>query len=123
MSNQDTCEIYLYDEEKVNHVQELLQSEDIVHAVQLFKALADENRAKIAYALCHEKELCVCDVANIIGSSVATASHHLRMLSRQGIVNHHKDGKMVFYSLKDERIKPLISLALINHKQEGIVNA
>ncbi|WP_438874044.1 ArsR family transcriptional regulator [Veillonella atypica] len=48
--------------------------------------MADENRTKIVFSLCQDDELCVCDVANIIGSSVATASHHLRTLHKQGIV-------------------------------------
>ncbi|PDM38719.1 transcriptional regulator, partial [Parageobacillus yumthangensis] len=47
MSKKDTCEIYCYDEEKVNRIQGELQKEDISSVVLLFKALADENRAKI----------------------------------------------------------------------------
>ncbi|MFD1427390.1 DNA-binding transcriptional ArsR family regulator [Kroppenstedtia sanguinis] len=50
--------------------------------VQLFKALADPTRMKIAYALVQEEELCVCNVANIISSTLATASHHLRLLRK-----------------------------------------
>lgn len=121
MSKKDTCEIYCYDEEKVNRIQEELQKEDISSVAQLFKALADENRAKISYALCQDEELCVCDVANIIGSSVATASHHLRTLNKQGIVKYRKEGKLAFYSLDDEHIKQLIVIALA-HKKEVEVN-
>jgi len=121
MSKKDTCEIYCYDEEKVNRIQEELQKEDISSVAQLFKALADENRAKISYALCQDEELCVCDVANIIGSSVATASHHLRTLNKQGVVKYRKEGKLAFYSLDDEHIKRLIVVALA-HKKEVEVN-
>ena len=56
---------------------------DMGAAVQIFKALADETRLKIAYSLTLEEEMCVCDVAAVIGSSVATASHHLRYLREQ----------------------------------------
>ena len=108
MSNKDNCEIYCYNEEKVNRIQEELQKEDISSVAQLFKALADENRAKISYALCQDDELCVCDIANIIGSSVATASHHLRTLHKQGIVKYRKEGKLAFYSLDDEHVKQLM---------------
>lgn len=117
MSKTDTCEIYCYDEVKVNRIQREMQKEDISSVARLFKALADENRAKISYALCQDDELCVCDVANIIGSSVATASHHLRTLHKQGIVKYRKEGKLAFYSLDDEHIKQIMTIALI-HKKE-----
>lgn len=117
MSKKDTCEIYCYDEEKVNRIQGELQKEDISSVVLLFKALADENRTKIAYSLCQDEELCVCDIANIIGASVATTSHHLRTLYKQGIVKYRKEGKLTFYSLDDDHIKQLIMIALA-HKKE-----
>lgn len=117
MSKKDTCEIYCYDEEKVNRIQGELQKEDISSVVLLFKALADENRAKIAYSLCQDEELCVCDIANIIGASVATTSHHLRTLYKQGIVKNRKEGKLAFYSLDDDHIKQLIMIALAHDKE------
>lgn len=117
MSKKGTCEIYCYDEEKVNRIQGELQKEDISSVVLLFKALADENRAKIAYSLCQDEELCVCDIANIIGASVATTSHHLRTLYKQGIVKYRKEGKLVFYSLDDDHIKQLFMIALAHDKE------
>ncbi|MCM3390295.1 ArsR/SmtB family transcription factor [Ureibacillus chungkukjangi] len=117
MSKKDSCEVYCYDEEKVNRIQGELEKENVSSVAQLFKALADENRAKISYALCQDDELCVCDVANIIGSSVATASHHLRTLSKQGIVKYRKEGKLAFYSLDDEHVKQLIVIALAHQKE------
>lgn len=117
MSKKDTCEIYCYDEEKVNRIQGELQKEDISSVVLLFKALADENKAKIVYSLCQDEELCVCDIANIIGASVATTSHHLRTLYKQGIVKYRKEGKLAFYSLDDDHIKQLIMIALAHEKE------
>ena len=121
LSNKDTCEIYCYDEKKVNRIREELQKEDISSVSQLFKPLADENRAKIIYALCQDGELCVCDVANIIGSTVATASHHLRTLHKQGIVKYRKEGKLALYSLDNEHIKQLMLITLA-HKNEVKAN-
>ena len=117
MSKKETCEIYCYDEEKVNRIQGELQKEDISSVVLLFKALADENKAKIVYSLCQDEELCVCDIANIIGASVATTSHHLRTLYKQGIVKYRKEGKLTFYSLDDDHIKQLIMIALAHEKE------
>ncbi|MBG9555686.1 MULTISPECIES: ArsR/SmtB family transcription factor [Bacillaceae] len=117
MNKKDTCEIYCYDEEKVNRIQGDLQAIDIVSVAQMLKAIADENRAKITYALCQDEELCVCDIANIVGVTVANASHHLRFLHKQGVVKFRKEGKLAFYSLDDEHIRQIMMIALA-HKKE-----
>ena len=93
---QDMCDIFCYDEEKVNRVSSLVEQENLGPVAGIFKALADETRLKIAYSLVQENELCVCDVANIIHASTATASHHLRHLRKLGIAKSRKEGKLVF---------------------------
>lgn len=119
MKNEDTCEIFCYDEDRVNRVREKINKTDFQNMTQIFKVLADQTRLKVAYALCDEEELCVCDVANIIGSTMATASHHLRLLRDMGIAMYRKEGKLVFYSLEDEQLKQMIRLA-IEHQKEGV---
>ena len=119
MIKKDTCEIYCYDEEKVNRIQGNLQTVDISSVAQMLKAIADENRAKITYALCQDDELCVCDIANIIGVTVANASHHLRTLHKQGIVKFRKEGKLAFYSLDDEHIRQIMMIALALKKNSS----
>ena len=121
MTKNDTCEIYCYDEEKVNRIQGDLQKVDISSVAKMLKAIADENRAKITYALCQDEELCVCDIANIIGITVANASHHLRTLHKQGLVKFRKEGKLAFYSLDDEHVKQIMMIALA-HKSEVKIN-
>lgn len=113
----DHCEVVRFDPVKVRRVQQSLSSLDIETVSQLFKALADPNRLKVIYALVMEEELCVCDVANILGSSVATASHHLRLLRHMGLAKHRKQGKMVFYSLKDELVSQLIHFIFHSSKE------
>lgn len=120
MINKDTCEIYCYDEEKVNRIQGNLQTVDISSVVQMLKAIADKNRAKITYALCQDDELCVCDIVNIIGVTVANASHHLRTLHKQGIVKFRKEGKLAFYSLDDEHMRQIMMIALALKKEVKI---
>ncbi|WP_117170953.1 ArsR/SmtB family transcription factor [Paraliobacillus sediminis] len=117
MAKKDMCDIYCYDEPKVKRIQNDIEKENIAGAAKIFKALADENRAKISFALCQEEELCVCDIANIIGSTVATASHHLRSLHKQGIVRYQKVGKLAFYSLDNETIKQVMIMALSLEKE------
>lgn len=116
-SEHDQCEVFYYDEEKALRLKSEIETVPIQLSAQLFKALADETRLKVAYALCQEPELCVCDIANIIGSSTATASHHLRLLRNMGLARYRKEGKLVFYSLDDEHIKQLV-LNACEHGEE-----
>ena len=117
MNEKDICEIDCSDELKVRQVQGKIQQDHLSDVTQLFKALADENRSKIVYALCCEDELCVCDLSYIIGATVANTSHHLRNLYKQGIVKYRKEKKLVYYSLDDNHIKQIMMVALA-HKKE-----
>jgi DNA-binding transcriptional ArsR family regulator len=100
----DICDVFCYDEEKVNRLKIQLESQNTSHMSKIFKALADETRVKVALSLCHADELCVCDVANIIGTTIPNISHHLRLLKNMGLAKSRKEGKLVFYSLDDEHL-------------------
>lgn len=115
-SSKDTCDTFCYDEEKIKRIQP--QMEDVAGVELIFKALSDATRLKIAYALTLAKELCVCDVANIIGSTTATASHHLRFLRNMKLAQYRKEGKLVFYSLEDDHVRQLVYIAMV-HAKEG----
>lgn len=78
---------------------------------ELFKALADETRLKVIYAL-SRAELCVCDVAALIGGSKAAASYHLRLLYRLGLARCRREGKMVYYRLADPRVGAILGAAV-----------
>ncbi|EGK07197.1 ArsR/SmtB family transcription factor [Kroppenstedtia eburnea] len=120
-SKEETCEIFSSDEEKVMHLKEKMKETDPVEPARLFKGLGDETRFRIAYALYLEAELCVCDVAGILGTSVATASHHLRLMKNLGLTRSRKEGKMVYYSLDDDHVRLLVKLA-IDHAAEGLAD-
>ncbi|WP_019156317.1 ArsR/SmtB family transcription factor [Robertmurraya massiliosenegalensis] len=115
---QDVCEVTCVDELKVNRVKESISKHHTLSVSQMFKALADDTRLKIAFALSEEDELCVCDVSNIVGCTTATASHHLRLLRNMGLAKYRKEGKLVFYSLDDDHVRQLIQLAF-THEKEG----
>jgi ArsR family transcriptional regulator, lead/cadmium/zinc/bismuth-responsive transcriptional repressor len=117
LKENDICEVTCIDEEKVNMVRNQLQEQNPLEVAKIFKALSDETRIKIAYSLSIQDELCVCDVANIVGSSNATASHHLRLLKTLGLANFRKEGKLVFYSIDDPHVKQLIHLAFTHQKE------
>ncbi|PJN90759.1 ArsR/SmtB family transcription factor [Bacillus sp. mrc49] len=117
MEQKDVCDVHLHDQVKVNRIQKEMNQVDISSISKLFKVIGDDNRAKIAYALCEDEELCVCDLAHIIGASMATTSHHLRTLYKNAIVKYRKEGKLAFYSLDDHHIKQLILIAS-EHQRE-----
>lgn len=115
VSDPHQCEVYCYNEQIVEQLRKEVEVTEGLAG--LFKALADDTRVRIAYALTKEKELCVCDVANIVGCSTATASHHLRLLYNMGLARYEKRGKLVFYSLDDQHVKEIIELALMHHRE------
>ena len=81
-------------------------------AETLFGALADRARIKILHALGNGEELCVCDVAHVLGVSISTASHHLRKLRDLKVLRYRNDGKMAYYSLNDDLAARLVESTL-----------
>lgn len=116
MQMKETCEVTIVREEVVEHIKDKLPA--LSETVQIFKALADETRLKIAYALTVEEEMCVCDVAAVIDSSVATASHHLRYLRDHALAKSTRKGRMVYYRLADDHVHQLVKIAQ-THAIEG----
>ena len=85
----------------------------------LFAVLADPSRARILHLLAiSERELCVCDMALVLGLSVSALSHQLRALRERGAVSRRKDGRIVHYRLVDEHLRRLVLDAAI-HVAEG----
>ncbi|MDR7237773.1 ArsR/SmtB family transcription factor [Neobacillus drentensis] len=117
MKHDDICEVTCVDEDKVKRVKESVSAQNTMAVSQIFKALSDDTRIKIAYSLSEEDELCVCDVANIVGCTTATASHHLRLLRNLGLAKYRKEGKLVFYSLDDDHVRQLIQIAFTHQKE------
>ncbi len=117
--SKEVCETTQINEEAVTRVQR--QMPDLTGVAKFLKALSDETRLKIAYALTLEDELCVCDIAAVIGSSVATASHHLRYLKDHHLAKSRRKGKQIYYSLADEHVYQIVTIAY-EHAKEGIAN-
>ena len=76
---------------------------------RLFKALSDATRLKIL-ALLDIREMCVCEIMVALDLTQPTASHHLGILEAVGLVKDRREGKWVFYSLKDRRIMNLMNV-------------
>ncbi|MBN2832106.1 MAG: helix-turn-helix transcriptional regulator [Campylobacterales bacterium] len=87
------------------------QEEKLYDLAELFKVFGDTTRVKIISAL-FEAELCVCDIAALLGMTQSAISHQLRVLRQARLVKHRKEGKVVFYSLDDDHIKTIFNQGL-----------
>lgn len=105
-----SSEIQCIERNKVDSVKEKMKTERFFHYLaETFKAMSDPTRTKIIFALCQEKELCVCDIAAIIGTTNSAISHQLRTLRNMKLVRYNKVGKVAFYSLDDLHINNLFA--------------
>jgi ArsR family transcriptional regulator len=78
---------------------------------ETFAALGDPTRVRILDSL-SQRELCVCDVARLLGMTVSAVSHQLRYLRALRLVKRRKEGRNVRYSLDDEHIVTLFAQGL-----------
>ncbi len=111
------CEVDFFDPKRVAYVRKKFKPEKTLQLLsETFKVLGDPTRVKIIFALSQE-ELCVCDLASLLGVTKSTVSHQLRILRNLRLVKYRKDGKMVYYSLDDDHIKNLFDEGL-RHVEE-----
>ncbi len=114
-ANDALCSVPCYNEKLVRDVQATLPAEDSVEAAaRLFAAMSDATRLRLLLALGGGPELCVCDLAHVIGASFSTTSHHLRKLRDLGLLSVRNDGRMVYYAVRDSRLTRLARLALLD---------
>lgn len=109
----DVCQVRCFNTELVTQLRETFPSEEILEEMTvIFGALADRSRVKILYALRNGDELCVCDIAAMLNVKIATASHHLRKMRDLKLLKYRNDGKLAYYSLKDQRVTDILSYSL-----------
>ena len=105
------------DEADIARLQNDLPGDEILYDLaELFRVFGDSTRIKILYAL-FESELCVCDIAQLLGMSQSAISHQLRVLKQMDLVKNRRDGKTIFYSLADAHIVTILSQGL-DHIEE-----
>ncbi len=77
----------------------------------LFKTFGDPTRLRILAALSRQ-ELCVCDIADLLGMTQSAISHQLSTLKQQELVKFRRDGKTVYYSLADSHVETILAQGL-----------
>lgn len=116
--NEFICDCNVIHEDVVKEVSSKMSNEQTFNKLaDFFSLIGDTTRLKILFVL-DNKEVCVCDIANILSMSKSSISHQLGTLRRSGIVKCRKQGKEVYYTLDDEHVNKVFEIGLshINHK-------
>ncbi len=110
-SKAPVCRVRVVDIGKVNAVKKQMTDDMRLAAVaKKLKAMADRTRLKILDALSND-ELCVCDIASILGMSLSATSHQLGALRAIDMVKFRREGKCVYYSLADPSVVRIMKMA------------
>lgn len=105
------------DEEIIKKVEETMPpEEEMQDLAEFFKVFGDATRLKILFVLLCS-EMCVYDIANVIGMSQSAVSHQLRILKQMDLVKNRRDGKTIYYSLADSHIVNILNQGL-DHIEE-----
>lgn len=102
--------------EKEKQPVEMPDDEVLYELADLFRVFGDSTRIKILYAL-FESELCVNDIAQVVGISQSAVSHQLRLLKTSKLVKFRREGKAMYYSLDDDHVRSMIALGM-EHTEE-----
>jgi len=90
--------------------------EEVEALVRLFKALSDSTRLAILMYILRNDECSVQDIAKSVNKSISLVSHHLSCLRNCGLVKARRDGKNVYYSIRDKHVLELMRIAMDHAK-------
>ena len=108
----DSCSCNVIHRDILDKVSKSLPKDEILYDLsEFFKVFGDSTRIKIICAL-FEAEMCVCDLAALLGVTQSAISHQLRTLKAARLVRYRRDGKVIYYSLDDEHIKHIFDEGL-----------
>ena len=108
----ECCDFIHTHQEIVEKVRREMPEEDTLYDLtELFRIFGDSTRVRILYVL-FEAEMCVCDIAALLGMTQSAISHQLRALKNARLVKPRREGKTVFYSLADDHVKTIIDQGL-----------
>lgn len=107
--NENSCIRAFADQEQIKNCKDKLKTtqKSFASLSNILALAGNEVRLKIVYLLEEERELCPCDLADILGMSIPAVSQHLRKLKDGNIVETRKEGQTIYYSLTQENLKIL----------------
>lgn len=113
----ECCDVTCIHDDMIQKVKKVMPEEELLKDLaDFYKVFGDATRIKILYVLL-ESEMCVCDLAELLGMTQSAISHQLRVLKQMKLVKNRRDGKTVYYSLADGHIQSIISQGM-EHIQE-----
>lgn len=114
MSLKLVCDCDVIHEEAVSIARSNMKSdEEYVNLATLFKMFGDKTRVTILHAL-QQKEMCVCDLACLLGVTKSAISHQLKALRLVNLVKYRREGQIVYYSLADDHVNDLLSIGFMH---------
>ena len=117
MTNDLHCDLpHLPGTEAATRRQRLLDGRTVDVLAETFRVLGDPTRVRILDVLT-SGELCVCDIAELVGLSESAVSHQLRLLRTMRLVRPRRAGRQVFYAIDDQHILELLRLALTHVRE------
>jgi ArsR family transcriptional regulator, lead/cadmium/zinc/bismuth-responsive transcriptional repressor len=118
-ADSDACDVFVADAAKVARVRSgLMGVREVSALAETFRVLGDPTRVRVLDALA-AAELCVCDLATLLGVSESAVSHQLRLLRGMRLVRGRREGRMVFYALDDQHVVALFKQALQHVAEAG----
>ena len=106
------CEEHGVHQDIIEKVSKVMPDEAVLYdAAELLKVFGDSTRIRIIFVLC-QSEMCVCDIAKLLGMTQSAISHQLRVLKQARLVVSRREGKAIFYSLADSHVKTIFYHAM-----------
>lgn len=110
MEKQHICDCDVIHESIVEDTRKKMQTEaEYMDLASLFKMFGDGTRVKILHAL-ELNEMCVCDLAALLGMTKSAISHQLKALRLSNLVKSRRDGQVIYYSLADDHVKYILDI-------------
>lgn len=108
----DKCDCTIIHADVVDRVRRAMPDEEaLMDLADFFKVFGDTTRIGIIAAL-YRSEMCVCDIAALLGMTKSAISHQLRVLKQTKLVKYRRDGKVIYYSLDDDHVKRVFDQGL-----------
>lgn len=113
------CDCNIIHEDIVNEVIASMEDSLVIDKIcNIFRVIGDSTRCRIISILL-ERELCVCDISNILNMTKSAVSHQLAILKKNNIVKCHRRGKEIYYSIVDDHIVLLFSITKEHIKERS----
>ena len=119
LREREGCDVACVHPDLVSRLDEgLLPRRHAAATAGFFQVLADGTRLRILQALALGDEVCVCDLAWLLGMTISAISHQLRFLRERGVVARRRDGRLVYYRVDDAHVAQVLAVA-VDHTVEA----